>query len=131
MPITKSQVEHVIKLAQNANFFPDKLPSDAAEGLDELINPVQNEQWQAKRALRDYLMGLEYRQLIDLAQLMAFGRDWYRHRGDDEFFTSFEKYKDEYLTLPDKELATNQLMEKKYLGEWLTEAIKHHNPDNQ
>lgn len=131
MPITKSQVEHVIKLAQNANSFPDKLPSDAAEGLDELINPVQDEQWQAKKALRDYLMGLEYRQLIDLAQLMAFGRDWCRHRGDDEFFTSFEKYKYEYLALPDKELATYQLMEKKHLGEWLTEAIKHHNPDNQ
>lgn len=134
MFVTKSQVEQVIKLAQKANSFSEKSSSDAADGIyelvNELINPVQDEKWQANKALQDYLMGLEYHQLIDLAQLMAFGREWFQNRGDDTFFASFEKYKNEYRTLSNKELAANQLTGNKYLGEYLTAAIKHHNPDN-
>lgn len=131
MLITKSQVEQVIKLAQKANSFPYKFPSDISEGLDELMNPVKDEKWQADEALREYLMGFEYHQLLELAQLMAFGREWYQHRGDDAFFASFEDYKNEYRTLTDKELAVNQLTGKKYLGEYLTAALKHHNIDHQ
>ena len=131
MTITKSQVEKVISLAQEANSFPKKSSLDAAEDLDKLINPVKDEEWRAQQALKEYLLSLGYPQLIELAQLMFFGREWYNHRGNDDFFTSIEDYKNDCRSLADEKVATDYLMGKKNLGAWLIEAIRHDNPDNK
>lgn len=130
MLIAKSQVEQVIKLSKKVHSFPYPNPSCAGEGFDEILNPPKDEKWILWQELKECLMDLEYPQLIELAQLMSFGREWYNHRGSKDFFTSIDEHKNEYCSLPDKELAAQHLMGEKYLADWLQEALKRHNLDN-
>lgn len=130
MLITKSQVEQVIKLATKAHSFSNTGSSHAGEGLDEILNPSKDEKWNCRQELKEYLLGFEIKQILDMAQLMAFGRDWFRNRDIENFFTSIDEYENDYRHLTDKELAVHQMTEKKYLAEWLQEALKHYNPDN-
>lgn len=130
MLITKSQVEQVIKPARKAHSFSSPNSSNAGEGLDEISNPPKDEQWLSRQERKEYLMGLEYPQLIELTQLMSFGREWHNRKELEDFFTSIDEHKNEYLNLPDKELAVHHLMGKKYLSDWLQEALKHCNLDN-
>ena len=94
------------------------------------MNPIKDEKWNCRQELKEYLLGFELEQIHDIAQLMSFGREWFRNDNVDTFFTSIDEYKNDYRHLTDKELAVHQLTEKKYLGEWLQEALKHYNPDN-
>lgn len=135
MRVTTEKLQKIIALANDRAekgkaIFKPNVGYSMAEIAEKGKTPEGVIYHEACQQLRQYLLQMDYDELIEVETLMVYGRQWHQSIEEDqpsvrECFLNFK----EHVGKPDgKGMAVSYIAEKAPLGDYLRTALKHCDP---